>query len=53
MIIPYDEAYKAGFEDMPRRVPDLTKIKELIGYEPTVQLDDILLAVIESLRGRA
>jgi UDP-glucose 4-epimerase len=53
VTVPYDEAYEAGFEDMPRRVPDLTKIKELIGYEPTVQLDGILLAVIESLRGRA
>jgi UDP-glucose 4-epimerase len=51
-MVPYDEAYEAGFEDMPRRVPDLTKIKELIGYEPTVQLDEILLAVIESIRSR-
>ena len=32
--IPYDEAYEAGFEDMPRRVPDLAKIRALIGYEP-------------------
>jgi UDP-glucose 4-epimerase len=52
-MVPYDEAYEAGFEDMPRRVPDLAKIKELIGYEPTVQLDDILLAVIESIRSPA
>jgi UDP-glucose 4-epimerase len=41
-VIPYEKAYEAGFEDMPRRVPDLTKIKKLIGYEPKVQLDEIL-----------
>jgi UDP-glucose 4-epimerase len=44
--IPYDEAYDAGFEDMPRRVPDLTRIGALIGYQPTVTLDDILRRVI-------
>src|SRR5262245_7500248 len=35
-FIPYDQAYEAGFEDMPRRVPDLTKINQLVGYRPTV-----------------
>src|SRR6185295_5567213 len=40
-LVPYDEAYESGFEDMPRRVPDLTKILQLIGYEPTYNLDDI------------
>jgi UDP-glucose 4-epimerase len=48
--IPYDEAYEAGFEDMPRRVPDITKISGLIGYAPTVELDEILLRVIEFAR---
>jgi UDP-glucose 4-epimerase len=48
--IPYDQAYEAGFEDMPRRVPDLTKVKSLIGYEPHVQLDDILATVIDHFR---
>ena len=52
MRIPYDEAYEAGFEDMPRRVPDLTKLHKLIGYEPTVELDEILAKVIESFRQR-
>src|SRR6185436_7282703 len=33
-LIPYDEAYETGFEDMPRRVPDLTKITSMIGYHP-------------------
>ena len=48
--IPYDQAYEAGFEDMPRRVPDIQKIRALIGYEPTVELDEILTRVIASLR---
>ena len=48
--IPYDQAYEAGFEDMPRRVPDISKIRGLIGYEPTVELDEILARVIESFR---
>ena len=50
-LIPYDQAYEAGFEDMPRRVPDLTKINRLIGYKPTLALDDILARVIEHQRG--
>jgi UDP-glucose 4-epimerase len=48
--IPYDQAYEAGFEDMPRRVPDISKIRALVGYEPTVHLDDILARVIQSLQ---
>ena len=46
--IPYDQAYEAGFEDMPRRVPDIAKIRALVGYEPTVELDEILTRVIAS-----
>ena len=48
--VPYDEAYEAGFEDMPRRVPDITKVRDLVGYEPTVELDEILTRVIEYFR---
>ncbi len=48
--IPYDEAYESGFEDMPRRVPDLTRVKGLIGYEPKHDLDDILVQVIDHFR---
>jgi UDP-glucose 4-epimerase len=44
--VPYSEAYTAGFEDMIRRVPDLTKIRRLIGYRPTRDLDQILAAVL-------
>ena len=47
--IPYDEAYEAGFEDMPRRVPDIAKIRQLIGFQPRLPLDDIILRVVESL----
>ncbi len=49
-LIPYDEAYESGFEDMPRRVPDLTRIKGLIGYEPKLELDEILTQVIDYFR---
>lgn len=51
VTIPYDQAYEAGFEDMPRRVPDLTKIEALIGYRPEVGLDEIIRRVVESQRG--
>jgi UDP-glucose 4-epimerase len=52
VLIPYDQAYEAGFEDMPRRVPDLRKIHALVGYEPKVQLDDILAHVIDYFQKR-
>jgi UDP-glucose 4-epimerase len=45
--IPYDQAYEAGFEDMPRRVPDLAKIGHLVGYKPEVGLDEILSRVVD------
>jgi UDP-glucose 4-epimerase len=52
VTVPYDQAYEEGFEDMPRRVPDLTKIRTLVGYEPKVQLDEILTRVIDYFRTR-
>lgn len=45
--IPYDQAYEAGFEDMERRVPSLDKIHALIGYQPSLNIQDILMNVIE------
>jgi UDP-glucose 4-epimerase len=48
--IPYDQAYEAGFEDMPRRVPDISKIRAFMGYEPKLQLDEIIRTVIEHMR---
>jgi UDP-glucose 4-epimerase len=48
--VPYDEAYEAGFEDMPRRVPDISKICGLIGFQPKLELNDIIKTVIEHIR---
>ena len=48
--IPYDQAYESGFEDMPRRLPDITKVRQLVGYDPTVGLDEILERVVEHFR---
>jgi UDP-glucose 4-epimerase len=50
VYIPYEKAYEQGFEDMPRRVPDLTKIHNIIGWKPTIALTQILQDVIESHR---
>ena len=52
VLIPYDQAYEAGFEDMPRRVPDLGKIRQLVGYEAQVHLDEILTRVIDHFQRR-
>jgi UDP-glucose 4-epimerase len=49
-FIPYEEAYESGFEDMPRRLPDLSKVSGLIGYTTKNTLDDILTHVIEYFR---
>jgi len=49
-LVPYDDAYESGFEDMPRRVPDLTRVEGLIGYTATLQLDEILTQVIDYFR---
>ncbi|MBA3765536.1 MAG: GDP-mannose 4,6-dehydratase [Acidobacteria bacterium] len=52
VMIPYDEAYEEGFEDMPRRVPDISKIGELVGFRPQMKLDGILKTVIDYQSGR-
>jgi UDP-glucose 4-epimerase len=49
-FVPYDEAYESGFEDMPRRVPDLTKAGALIGYSPKFSIDDVIAEVVEFFR---
>lgn len=48
-LIPYDEAYGEGFEDMYRRVPDIAKVQALIGWTPKHDLDDVISDVIEHL----
>jgi UDP-glucose 4-epimerase len=52
VFIPYSTAYEEGFEDMVRRVPDITKVNKLIGYEPTVSLEAGLESIIEDQRAR-
>jgi UDP-glucose 4-epimerase len=51
--VPYDQAYAPGFEDMQRRIPDLSKIGSLVGWKPTVQLDQTLQQVIDHFRTQA
>jgi len=48
--IPYDRAYEKGFEDMARRVPDISKVQRLIGYQPRLNLKDILVEIIAVTR---
>ena len=50
VLVPYEQAYEGGFEDMLRRVPDITKINRLVGYTPRISLDEILNSVIEFRR---
>jgi len=52
VFVPYDEAYEEGFEDMPRRVPDITKINQLVGFRPEMTLEGILQSVISFQSGR-
>ncbi len=50
--IPYAQAYEEGFDDMRRRVPDITRIKALIGWEPRLSLEDTLQRVIAFTRAQ-
>jgi len=52
-LIPYEEAYSAGFEDMRRRVPDNTKANELVGFVPATPLDEIIRRVAAGLGATA
>ena len=49
-FIPYDEAYEEGFEDMPRRVPDISRVQQMINYQPRNNLDQIIQSVIDHER---
>jgi UDP-glucose 4-epimerase len=51
-LIPYDQAYAKGFEDMRRRMPSTDKIYQLVGWRPTKSLDEILRTMIEFQRER-
>jgi len=50
VFLPYDQAYAPGFEDVPRRVPDTSKIRAAIGWQPTIALPEIVADVIAAAR---
>jgi len=47
-FVDYKDAYSTGFEDMTRRVPDISKIKNFVGWEPTLNLNDIIDDIVKS-----
>jgi UDP-glucose 4-epimerase len=51
-LVPYEEAYEEGFEDMRRRIPDLSKVQGLLEWAPTVPLTEILRDVVEHQRAQ-
>ncbi len=46
IFVPYEQAYQTQFDDLPRRVPNLTRVKQAIGFQPTYNLDTILEQII-------
>jgi UDP-glucose 4-epimerase len=50
VLVPYDEAYAPGFEDMVRRVPDISKLQRVIGFTPQVSLEETIDRVAEHYR---
>jgi len=52
VFVPYNTAYEEGFEDMARRVPDIAKLKQFVGYEPQVTLEESLQSIIEDQQRR-
>ncbi|HEX7941631.1 MAG TPA: GDP-mannose 4,6-dehydratase, partial [Gemmatimonadaceae bacterium] len=50
--IPYEDAYESGYEDMPRRVPDTSKLRKLVGFAPTTDIDEIVDSVMRSFLAR-
>jgi UDP-glucose 4-epimerase len=52
VLVPYEEAYAVGFEDLQRRVPDVSKLERFIGYNPATPLEQIVADVIADKRAR-
>lgn len=52
VFVPYDEAYEEGFEDMPRRIPDISKVSKQVGFRPEMDLEGILRSVIDFHSGQ-
>lgn len=50
VYVPYDEAYEPGFEDMRRRVPNISKVKSLIGWEPRIPLEETIQEVARHMQ---
>jgi len=50
--VPYAEAYDEGYEDMPRRIPDTSKLRALIGFAPTTGIEEIVDSVMRSFLAR-
>jgi UDP-glucose 4-epimerase len=52
VLIPYADAYDSGYQDMPRRIPDTTKLRNLVGFAPTTDIDEIVDSVMKSFVAR-
>nr|MBC7245583.1 GDP-mannose 4,6-dehydratase [Chloroflexota bacterium] len=52
VYIPYEQAYEAGFEDMQRRVPDVSKVAAFIGWRATIPLEESIRAVAEYIKSQ-
>ena len=50
-FVPYEEAYEPGFEDITRRLPDISKLQKLTGYSPQMDLREMLELIITEIRG--
>ena len=50
VTVSYEEAYGEGFDDMPRRVPSVEKVKALIGYQPALSLKDAIVQVADRVQ---
>jgi UDP-glucose 4-epimerase len=52
VLVPYEDAYESGYEDMPSRVPDTSKLRKLVGFAPTTDIDEIVDSVMRSFLAR-
>ncbi len=52
ILVPYDQAYELGFEDMQRRLPDISKIQSLVGYQPSMDLSEMIQRIIVHYQGK-
>lgn len=50
ILVPYEQATEQGFEDMRRRIPDTSRINELIGWNPSITLDDTIADIIQQFK---